>query len=156
MADKMDKAIDVLETQIVGINRAGVTPALVDSFRVEYYGQSVPVKQLGFTTQKNNHVLIKVYDIKIVDTIVKTLITSGLNAYILYKDTISISVPPMSGEEKERTIKRLNKLGEEAKISVRNIRRAYRTKENDKEVQEITDKAISIISDLINRKIMAL
>jgi ribosome recycling factor len=156
MADKMDKAIDVLEAQIFGINRAGVTPAFVDSFKVEYYGQNVQLKELGFSTQKNGHVIVKIYDIDMVQPVLKVLVNAGLNAYILYKDTISVSVPSMSGEEKTRTIVRLNKLGEEAKISVRNIRRTYRTKENDKKVQEITDKAISIICGLIDRKIMAL
>jgi ribosome recycling factor len=158
MADKMDKAIDVLEEQIIGIRSAGVTTAFIDSFKVKYYGQLTSVKTLAYTTADKGRILVKVYDISSINLINEVLNSSGLNTYVLSKDTIVVSIPSMCGEEKDRTIKRLNKLGEETKIAIRNIRKNYRKLDlsSEKEIQNITDKAISIVNSLIEKKVTAI
>jgi ribosome recycling factor len=74
---------------------------------------------------------------------------AGLNAYLFSKQAVAVSVPPICGDERERVKTRVKKLGEEAKISIRNIRQNYRKSEKgltedekrqaEKEIQELTD-----------------
>lgn len=156
----MQKTIDSLSNTILGIRGGTVSTGLVDSVKVLAYGQPTLIKHLAITGKNGDSIFIDPYDITLTNQIAKTLADSGLSAYAFSKTRVLVSVPPPSGDQKKEIISRLKKLGEEAKIAIRNIRKKHRQSldkdtlnQKDKEIQEITDSFISIIDNLIDNKI---
>lgn len=155
----MDKALGVLYASIVGIHSGTVSAGVVDTVKVPSYGQMTPVKHLAISVKSGNIIQIDPYDPALTHAIAKSLTEAGFNAYAFSKTRVCVNVPPPTGDEKKRIIIHLNKLGEEAKISVRNIRKKYRQslekedqKDQDAEIQKITDAYIQEIDDIIKHK----
>lgn len=163
MTECMEKATKLLSSSIVGIRSGTVTAGVIDTLRVSAYGQLTPIKHLGNAFKSGNHVHIDPYDPTLVGTIAKGLTAAGFNAYAFSKTRVMVSIPPPCGEETQRIITHLNKLCEETKISIRNIRKKYRNafdkeqlKTLDAEIQEITDLYIAETESIIQNKIEAL
>lgn len=162
----MEKTIDNFEDSIKGIRLGTVTPSFIDTFKVSYYGQLTPIKHLAATSSDKGLVLVKPHDPNLLGTIQKTLKEAGLNAYVFSKQAVAVSVPPFCGEEREKIKARVKKLGEEAKIAIRNIRQNYRKSEkaatkdiqqqNEKEIQELTDIHIDLIDEIVKSKMDSL
>ncbi len=159
----MNRTVDQLDDSLVGIRGSTITTGLVDTVRVEYYGQSTPISQLAQTSKISNGINITPYDISILGSINQALKKANFSSYIFSKNSIIVSVPPMSGEQKQEIVKRLRLLGEDAKISIRNLRKKYRQnltkeelKENDKELNKLTDKFILEIDKVIETRITKL
>ena len=167
MLQKMNQAVQFVKDSTRGIRSTNITPSFVDTFRIPYNGTEVLLKQIAFSSQAKGQIMVKCYDPSSVGTIQKALNGAGLKAYAFSKDTVAISVPPPSGEDREQIVQRLRKLGEEAKVSVRNVRKQFRTKIDkrlpedtqnllESEIQAETDKAIQQIDDWIESKIKGL
>lgn len=167
MADKMDKAIELLQQSIIGIRLGTVTPALIDTFKVTYYGQQMPIKHLAYTSAERGNVMVKPHDPSILGTIQKTLKEAGFNAYTFSKEAVAVSVPPICGEEKEKVKARVRKLGEETKITIRSIRKNWRStldknlpdderRSQESSIQESTDAAIQMVDEIVDAKIVNL
>jgi ribosome recycling factor len=162
----MQKPIDVLNNQLKNIHYGGITPSVVDTVRVSCYGQQMPISQIAFTQAVKNNISVAPYDVENLSSINKALQAAGFTSYVFSKTSIMVSVPPPSLEEKEKICSHLKKLGEEAKISVRNIRKNIRQsfakndkeslKKIEKELQMATDEAIEDIDVLIQNKIESL
>jgi len=158
----MQKPIDILNGQLKNIHFGGITPSVVDTVRVSCYGQQMPISQLAFTQAVKNNISVAPYDVENISSINKALQAAGFTSYVFSKTTIMVSVPPPSLEEKEKVCTHLKKLGEEAKISVRNIRKKIRqsfakedkesVKKIEKDLQTATDEAIQTIDNLIKNK----
>jgi ribosome recycling factor len=93
------------------------------------------------------------YDPALLGTINTALQKSGFSSYVFSKNSVVVSVPKRCGEEKEKIIKFVRALGEQAKISIRNIRHKARKELDDKEVQKMTDAANKEIVDLVEMKV---
>lgn len=165
MFEKMEKTFDNFEESIRNIRTGSVTSSFIDSFKISYYGNSVPIKHIAFTINEKGLVIIKPYDLSIIGLVEKSLKESGLNAYLFSKQAIAVSVPPMSGDERERVKSHVRKLGEEAKVSIRNIRKQHRkgfegTEDQKKvfeiEVQKATDVYVSSIEETVLLKLAEL
>lgn len=161
--DKMDKTVDQFYDSIRCIRSGGITTSLIDSVKVEAYGQQMPIKHLAMTTGRGNQsISIKPHDPNLVAAINKTLWKEGFQSYIFSKDTVCVPVPPISGEDREKTKQHIRKLGEDAKIAIRNIRKQCRktleaASEDDlarleKELQKVTDESIEIIVQVVEEK----
>ena len=155
MQAKMEKSVEVLSHSLIGIRGGTINPGVVDTVKVDYYGQKVPILQVAQTGRMdNNNIAVDPYEPSMVGSLVTALKANGFSAYQFSKTRVLISVPPVSGEEKEKVRKYLRKLGEDAKIAIRNIRKKYR-KEGDldeKKVQEVTDQCIKEIDDIVKLK----
>ena len=149
----MEKTVELLEDSIRGIKTGTIGSGLVDTIRVVYHGQNTPIKHIAFTSVENGLVIIKPYDQTMVGTIQKVLKSYGLNAYLHAKSIIAVSIPKISGEERERIKAHVRKLGEESKISIRNIRRLARQAGLDDDIQKTTDKYIGEIDKIISKKL---
>lgn len=122
----------------------------------------MPIGQIANTQAVKNNVSITPYDVETLSAINKALLAAGFNSYVFSKNSVMVSVPPPSLEEKERVCSHLRKLGEEAKVSVRNIRKKIKqsfdkeNKENlkkvEKELQNCVDDAIEQIDKLVQNK----
>lgn len=156
--ERMEKAITVLGTQLSGIRTGRATPGLVDSLKVEVYGSTTPLKQLAsIGTPEPQQILIRPYDAGTIKDIEKAIVASdlGLNPQNDGR-VIRLNVPALSTDVRKKMVSRIKELGEDSKISLRNIRRdANKTAdqlEKDKEITEDDrDKCKSEVQDLIKK-----
>jgi ribosome recycling factor len=123
--ERMEKATSVLKHALTGIRTGRATPGLVDSVRVEVYGSQSPLKQLAsIGAPEPNQLVIRPYDAATIKDIEKAIVASdlGLNPQNDGK-LIRINIPPLSTEVRKKMVARIKELAEEAKISIRSIRR---------------------------------
>ena len=156
--ERMEKAITHLKSALVGIRTGRATPGLVDSVRVEAYGSQTPLKQLAsIGVPEPNQLVIRPYDTSVIKEIEKAIVASdlGLNPQNDGR-IIRINIPQLSTDVRKKMVARIKELAEEAKVTIRNIRRdankAIEAAEKDKliseddrdsmkdEVQELTKK----------------
>jgi len=146
------------------------TPALLDSVRVEAYGGKVPLNQVGTVSAPEPRLLtIQPWDKGLLKEIERGLHDSGLglnpsNDGVL----IRIPIPPLTEERRREYVKSLNKLTEEARVTVRSARKdanddvkARQKKEGlseddirreQNEVQKLTDQYIGKIEEMLKHK----
>ncbi len=140
--ERMEKAVGVFKDELRGLRTGRATPALVDSLRVEYYGSPTPIKQLAqISTPDPQSILIRPYEAGILKDVEKAIRSSDLGMSPNNDGKmIRLTVPPMSGEQRQKMVTRIKKSAEEAKVSCRNIRRDanknFDAAEKDKEMTE--------------------
>src|SRR5438128_2464089 len=123
--ERMEKAVQVFRDELRGLRTGRATPALVDHIRVEYYGSPTPLKQLAqISTPDPQQILIRPFDQNCLKDIEKAIRSSDLGmAPNNDGKMIRLTVPPMSGEQRQKMVARIKKSAEEAKVAIRNIRR---------------------------------
>jgi ribosome recycling factor len=156
--ERMEKAVGVFRDELRGLRTGRATPALVDSMRVEYYGQPTPLKQLAqINTPDPQQILIRPYDQGVLKEIEKAIRSSdlGLSPNSDGK-MIRLQVPPMSGEQRQKMAARIKKSAEDAKVACRNVRRDANkhldVAEKDKELTEDErDKSKEEVQNLLKK-----
>lgn len=140
--ERMEKANSILKQALAGIRTGRATPGLVDSVRVEAYGSQSPLKQLAsIAAPEPTQLVIRPFDAGTIKDIEKAIVASdlGLNPQSDGK-IIRINIPQLSTDVRKKMVARIKELSEEAKISIRNIRRdankAIEAAEKDKEISE--------------------
>src|ERR1700736_4952520 len=140
--ERMEKAVSVFRDELRGLRTGRATPALVDSMKVEYYGSPTPLKQLAqINTPDPQQIVIRPFDQNCLKDIEKAIRSSDLGMSPNNDGKmIRLSVPPMSGEQRQKMVARIKKSSEEAKVAIRNIRRDankhFDQAEKDKEMTE--------------------
>ena len=122
---RMEKAVAKLKSDLAGIRTGRANPGLVDSLRVEAYGSLSPIRQLAtIAVPEPSQIVIKPYDPGSLKDIEKAIVASdlGFNPQNDGK-VIRINVPPLSQEVRQKLVKRIKELAEEAKVAIRNVRR---------------------------------
>ena len=162
---RMEKAIEVLKKNLGGIRTGRANPGLVDSLRVDVYGSPTPIKQIASVgAPEPTQIVIRPYDPSVIKEIEKAIVASELG-FNPQNDgrVVRINVPPLSTDVRKKMVSRIKDLNEEAKISIRNIRRdgnkAADQEQKDKvltedqrddvkdSVQELTKKFEEIAND---------
>jgi len=139
---RMEKAVDVLKGSLAGIRTGRANPGLVDSLRVEVYGSPMPIKQVASVgAPEPSQIVIRPYDANTIKDIEKAIIASDLGLTPQNDGRlIRINIPVLSTEVRRKMVSRIKELAEEAKISIRNIRRdankAAEQAEKDKGLSE--------------------
>lgn len=163
--ERMEKAVDVLKKSLAGIRTGRANPGLVDSLRADVYGTPTPLKQIAsIGAPEPTQIVIRPYDASTIKEIEKAIVAGdlGLNPQNDGR-VVRINIPPLSAEVRKKLVSRIKELAEQAKVSIRNIRRdankAADTAEKDKEiseddrdkikeeVQELTKKYETTVSD---------
>jgi len=140
--ERMEKAVQVYRDELRGLRTGRATPALVEHIRVEYYGSPTPLKQMAqINTPDPQQILIRPFDQSVLKEIEKAIRSSDLGmAPNNDGKMIRLTVPPMSGEQRQKMVARIKKSGEDAKVACRNIRRDankhFEKAEKDKEMTE--------------------
>jgi len=168
--ERMEKAVAFLRDEMRGIRTGRASPALVDTLRVEYYGSPTPLRALAaISTPDPQQILIKPFDPGSVKDIEKAIRSSDLGlAPNSDGKIIRLTIPAMSGEQRQKMVARVKKLAEEAKVSIRNVRRdankRFEVEEKSKaitederdagkeEIQKLTDQYESRAQDLADKK----
>jgi ribosome recycling factor len=167
---KMGKTIEVFTKELSSLRTGRANAAMLDLIKVEVYGQKMPINQIGsITTPEPRMINIQVWDqsnVVLIDAAIKKS-ELGLNPQI-DGQLIRLPVPELN-EERRTEIKRMIKsMGEKCKVSIRNIRREAneelkkllkdkeisedQEKSYEKNIQNITDKHISIVDDKVSLK----
>lgn len=123
--ERMTKAVSHLQDQLQGLRTGRATPGLVDSVRVNVYGSPTPLKQCAnISVPEPQQIVIKPYDASILNEIVKAIQASdtGLSPNPENR-LVRLNVPPLSTERRKQLVGRVKELAEEARVSIRNVRR---------------------------------
>ena len=121
----MTKAADYLKSELKGVRTGRASTALVDFIKVDYYGQMTDLKNMaGISVPEATQILIKPFDASAIGEIRKAIEKAdlGLNPIADGKQ-IRINVPALSGDRRKQLAGHVKKLGEDAKVSMRNARR---------------------------------
>jgi ribosome recycling factor len=123
--EKMEKAVEVAKEDFAGIRTGRATPGMFNKLMVDYYGAPTPLQQLAsFQTPEARTILISPFDKSSMHEIEKTLRDSDLGVNPSNDGNVIRCVLPMLTEERRKEyIKLARHKGEEAKVSIRNIRR---------------------------------
>jgi ribosome recycling factor len=167
---RMDHAVDGFQANLGSVRTGRASAHMLDHIKVDYYGTPTPVTQMAqVSTPEAQLILIQPWDPSIVKEIEKAIQTSdlGFNPQTDGK-IIRIPVPPMTEERRREVVKHLNRVLEEHRTSVRNVRRdgneALKKLAKDKkisedeekrameEVQKMTDDEIRRMEEMSRRK----
>ena len=167
---RMQKSIDNLSRELANISAGRANSNLLNGVTVDYYGAPTPVQQLASINVPEARLLvISPYDKTSVDDIEKAIIAANLGVNPTSDgEVIRISVPALTEERRKELVKNVKKIGEDAKVSIRNIRRDinYHLKKEEKngditeddlrsqtdDVQKATDNSIKEIDQLVDDK----
>jgi ribosome recycling factor len=168
--EKMEKAVEVAKEDFSAIRTGRANPAMFAKLTVDYYGSPTPLMQLAsFQTPEARTVLITPYDKSSMGEIEKTLRDSDLGANPANDGNVIRVVLPILTEDRRRDyIKLARTKAEDAKISIRNVRRKAKeqidkmVKDGDvgeddggraeKELEATTRKYVDSVDDLLGRK----
>ncbi len=167
---KMDKAIEVFTKELSSLRTGRANASMLDLVKVDVYGQLMPINQIGsITTPEPRMINIQVWDQNNVNLIDAAIRKSelGLNPQI-DGQLIRLPVPELNEERRTEIKKMIKSMGEKCKVSIRNIRREANEelkkllkskeigedeeKSSEKNVQNITDKHISIVDEKVSSK----
>ena len=168
--EKMEKAVEVAKDDFGAIRTGRANPAMFAKLTVDYYGSPTPMMQLAsFQTPEARTVLITPYDKSAMGAIEKALRDSDLGANPADDgNVIRVVLPQLTEERRREYIKIARGKAEEARVSVRNIRRKAKeaidrlVKDGEvgedegtraeKELESTTKKYVDTIDDLLSRK----
>ncbi|HEI6460038.1 TPA: ribosome recycling factor [Staphylococcus aureus] len=167
---RMQKSIESLSRELANISAGRANSNLLNGVTVDYYGAPTPVQQLASINVPEARLLvISPYDKSSVADIEKAIIAANLGVNPTSDgEVIRIAVPALTEERRKERVKDVKKIGEEAKVSVRNIRRDMndQLKKDEKngditedelrsgteDVQKETDNSIKEIDQMIADK----
>lgn len=167
---RMEKSLESLHKELTSIRAGRATPSLVERVHVDYYGTPTPLQSLATISAPEPRLLvIQPYDRSSIQAIEKAL-RSGEMAFNPGNDgqVIRIPIPPLTEERRKEFVKLVRKHAEEARVSIRNIRRDdidhIRRLEKDGEagvdevdrgvaqMQKVTDRFVARVDEIAHRK----
>lgn len=170
LEEKMNKTINVLRDEFHTIRAGKANPQLLDRVIVEYYGSPTPLKSMAsVAAPEPRMLLITPYDTTAIKDIEKGILIAdlGFNPSNDGK-VIRIAVPALTEDRRKELTKHAKKIGEEAKVALRNERRNANdhikklqknsevteddVKAGEADVQKLTDKYVKVVDDLIDQK----
>ena len=123
--DKMKSSVEHLGRELAAVRAGRANPAVLDKVTVDYYGAPTPIQQVASVAVSEARTLtITPWDRTLLRAISKAIMASdvGINP-IDDGQTIRLNFPAPTEERRKQLAKEVSKLGEEAKVAVRNIRR---------------------------------
>ena len=168
--ERMQKSMEAFESNIGGIRTGRANPGQLNRVNVNYYGANTPLNQLASISSPDPRTLvITPFDKSAIADIEKAILEGDLGFNPTnWGDAIYITVPPLNDERRRDLVKTVKNMAEEARVSVRNIRRdandelkemeketlisedELRTGEND--VQKVTDEFIKLVDQRVKAK----
>jgi len=168
--EKMSKTITALENELKKVRTGRASLSLLDGIRADYYGTPTPLNQMAsLSVPESRLIMIQPWDVTAIKEIEKAILKSDLGLTPANDGKlIRISIPPLTEERRKEIVKLVNKMCEDKKVALRNIRRDANEmlkmlkkdgdiseddsfKAQDK-VQKITDEHVSLVDDTFKNK----
>lgn len=145
--DKMEKAVEHVQSQFTTVRTGRATPALVERLQVEYYGSHVPLLQLaGFQVPEARMLVVKPHDRTTLGAIEKAIRDSDLGVNPSNDGVvIRLNFPALTEQRRKEYVKIVKHMAEDGRVAVRNIRRDARKQ------MEAAEKAAEISADELER-----
>jgi len=168
--EKMAKALASLDKDLKKVRTGRASLNILDGVRVNYYGTPTPLNQMAsLSVPESRLITIQPWDTTVINDIEKEILKSNLGLTPSNDGKlIRISIPPLTEERRKEIVKVVNKMCEERKVTIRNIRRdandmlkelkkegeiaeddSFKGQEN---VQKITDEHIKLIDNAFKEK----
>ena len=169
-SSKMDKSIQSLKKDISTLRTGRANTNMIDTIRVDVYGQLLPIDQVGTVSVPEARLIsIQVWDKANINLIENAIQRSELGIYPQTDgQIIRLRIPDLTEERRKDLIKVLKSMGEKGKIAIRNIRREANedlkkklkdkiiseddNKNFEKNIQRLTDHNIENIEKIISEK----
>lgn len=168
--DKMEKAVEHVQSLFTTIRTGRAAPALVEKLSVDYYGSHVPLQQLaGFQVPEARQLVVKPHDRASLAAIEKAIRDSDLGINPSNDGVvIRLNFPPLTEERRKEYVKVVKHMAEDGRVAVRNIRRDARKhleaaekaseisadelERAEKEMEKITHDHVELIDKALGRK----
>jgi ribosome recycling factor len=168
--DKMEKAVEHVQSQFTTVRTGRASPALVEKLMVDYYGSMVPVQQLaGFQVPEARQLIVKPHDRNSLVAIEKAIRDSDLGVSPSNDGVIiRLNFPPLTEQRRKEFVKIVKNMAEDGRVAVRNIRRdarkhldaaekaaeisANELDRAEKEIERITHEHVELIDKAFGRK----
>ncbi len=168
--EKMEKAVAQLKREFASIRSGRANPLILDKVMVDYYGVPTQLRQMSqVTVSEGTTLVISPFDKSTIKDIEKAIIKAELGITPNNDGVcIRLNFPPLTEERRRETAKEVKKIGEEAKVVVRNARRDMVddlkkleksenlpedvVKDNQDKIQKQTDKYTGIVDSLVSEK----
>ena len=169
-SDRMQKSITALIDAFKKIRTGRANPSILDDVKVDYYGNLTPINQTSnITVEEGRSLAISPWDKSLIPEIEKAIMGAdlGLNPSTS-GDLIRVNMPVLTEETRQQYIKQARAEAENARISIRNIRRDSNQNAKDSEasgeisqddlrrledsIQKETDKYISLVDSELSKK----
>lgn len=165
----MHKALNHLEAELVKIRAGKANPTMLDGIMADYYGNPTAINQIAnISVLDARTISVQPWEKNMLQAIERaiTMANIGINPQN-DGNIIRLFLPPLTEERRKELVKRCNAEGEHAKVAIRNIRRdgiegikklqkdglsEDISKDAEKEVQDLTDKYISLIEKHLEAK----
>ncbi|MBO7600691.1 MAG: ribosome recycling factor, partial [Lachnospiraceae bacterium] len=123
--EKMQKAVDFMESEFATIRAGRANPHVLDKIRVDYYGTPTPIQQVGNITVPEPRIIqIAPWEKKLIKDIEKAIMASDVGITPSNDGAvIRLVFPELTEERRKDLVKEVKKKGEDCKVAVRNIRR---------------------------------
>ena len=168
--EKMNKTINALAENLAEVRAGRANPAILNKISVEYYGMPTPINQVaGISVPEARTIVIQPWDASVLKAIEKAILASdiGLNPNNDGK-VIRLNFPELTADRRKELAKDVRKIAEEAKVSIRSIRRDGMDEVKDElkksevtedekanledKIQKLTDKYVAEIDKLLENK----
>lgn len=168
--EKMEKSLNNLKNELQTIRAGRANPKILDKVMVDYYGTKTPLMQMAnFSIPEARILIVQPYDKSAIKDIVKGINEAdiGINPNI-DGDVVRLVFPELNEERRKELTKEVKKLGEDIKVSMRNIRRDANdfikkledkneateddVKTFEKDVQKMLDDFVKKVDDSIDAK----
>ena len=170
LKEKMEKSISVYSERLAEVRAGRANPAILNKVKIDYYGTPTPINQVaGVSVPEARLIVIQPWDMSILKEIEKAILASdiGINPNNDGK-VIRLAFPELNEERRKEIVKDIRKMAEEAKVSIRAIRREGmdtakaeqkegimtedELKNAENEIQKMTDKKIEEIEEILEKK----
>ena len=170
LEEKISKSIEVLKEKLNSVRAGRANPALLDQVQAECYGSTMPIKNIANISAPDPRTIAVIpFDPSTVKDIEKAIMAANLG-FNPSNDgkTIRLVIPPLTEERRKELVKQVKKFGEEAKVTIRNVRRdtldKLKTlkknneiteddmKDIEKDVQKVTDTFCDKVDSVISVK----
>lgn len=167
MNDKMNKAVEALEANLKTIRTGRANPTILDRVELEYYGSMTPLNQLSsISVVEGRQLMIKPFDRNMLKEIERAVAMADLGL-VPQNDgsVIRIMIPALTEDRRKELSKEAHKMGEDAKIAIRNIRRDAANaakkdaeltedlkKQAQEDIQKATDRFTAKVDQIVDEK----
>ena len=170
-SDGMDRAIEYLQKELRGMRTGRANTALLEYVKVEYYGSNTDLRELAaISVAESQQLLVKPFDPAAKNDIIKAIEAADLGLNPMAEGpAIRVTVPAPSADRRKQLVTQCKKLGEEAKVTCRNLRRdaikgiettgsEQKLSDDDvdrakSEVESETKKHVTRIDEMISKKV---
>ncbi|WP_291560232.1 MULTISPECIES: ribosome recycling factor [unclassified Clostridium] len=168
--EKMNKTISVLKNELSSMKAGRANPKMLDRIEIECYGSMMPLNQVaGVSAPEPRVLLIQPWDKGSIKEIEKAILKSDLGLNPSSDGSIiRLIIPELTEETRKNLVKSIKKVGEEAKVAVRAIRRDANdkikalkkdneisedeAKKAEENIQKETDKFVKEIDKILEAK----